>query len=159
MSIVVRLVEEADLPALREHQPRPELNLVDVHREAAVAGDLLFVAAFDGDQPLGTALLDLAAEEWTPELRNMWVYPEARRRGVGRALSSWIEGQARERGFSEVFLAVDPNNERAIPLYVSLGYMPTGDHLFVDDPEVTQVEGDTAPSKHYAVYKKSLTAE
>lgn len=158
MGITVRTVEEADLPILREHQARPELNLVDEHFKAQEAGDLLFAVAFDRKEPLGTALLDLDAEPWTPELRNMYVYPSARRRGAGRALSSWIEEEARKRGFRAVFLAVDPNNERAIPLYVSLEYHPTGEHLFVDDPEVQQTAEGVEPAKHYAVYKKSLTA-
>ena len=65
--------------------------------------------------------------------------------------------EARARGFSAVYLAVDPNNERAVPLYISLEYYPTGEHLFVDEPEVPQVEGDAEPSQHYAIYKKSLT--
>lgn len=158
MSVVVRTVTEQDLPVLRENQARPDLNLVDVHYKAQEAGELLFAAAFDGDEPLGTALLDLAAESWTPELRNMYVYPSARRRGAGRALSSWAEEQAAERGFSAVYLAVDPNNEKAIPLYVSLDYLPTGEHIFVENPEVEQTEEGAQPAAHYAVYKKSLTA-
>lgn len=158
MSIVVRAVEEADLPRLREQEPTPELQLVDAHFEAQRAGDLLFGVAVDGDEFLGTALLDLTSEQWAPELRNMFVYPDARRRGAGRALSEWVEERARERGFTAVYLAVDPNNEKAIPLYVSLEYHPTGEHLFVAQPELPQVEEGQEASKHYAVYKKSLTA-
>lgn len=159
MSIVVRLVEESDLPKLRERQARPELNLVDVHFEAASSGHMLFAVALEDDEPLGTALLDVDPDnQWTPELRNMWVYPDARRRGAGRALSSWLEQQARDRGFTAVHLAVDPNNEKAIPLYVSLDYLPIGEHILIDDPEVPQVEETTQPAEYYAVYKKSLTA-
>lgn len=158
MSIVVRAVEEADLPRLREQEPTPELGLVDTHYRAQEEGTLMFAVATDGDDLLGTALLDLSDQQWTPELRNMFVYPGARRRGAGRALSTWIEERARERGFDAVFLAVDPNNEKAIPLYVSLEYHPTGEHIFVEEPELPQVEEGQEASKHYAVYKKSLTA-
>ena len=56
-------------------------------------------------------------------------------------------------------LAVDPNNEKAIPLYVSLEYRPTGEHLFVPDPEVPQVDESVQPAKHYAIYRKSLTQQ
>ena len=73
-------------------------------------------------------------------------------------LPSLRELQARLNGHSAVHLAVDPNNERAIPLYVSLDYLPTGDHLFVADAEVPQVAHGVERSKHYAIYKKSLTA-
>ncbi len=157
MAIHVRPVTKTDLPLLRERQHRPELGLVDRHFEGQASGALIFAAAFDEDTPLGTAILDLRAEDVTPELRNMFVYPNARRRGAGRALSTFLEGEARRLGYDSVYLAVDPNNVKAIPLYVSLEYHPTGEHLFVDAPEVTQVEDGVEASKHYAVYKKSLT--
>lgn len=158
MAVGVRPATAADLEALRSRQPRPELALVDEHFEAQQRGTLIFAVALDGDKPLGTAVLDLAADSMTPELRNMYVYPEARRQGAGRALSQFLEAEARARGFSAVYLAVDPNNEKAVPLYVSLEYHPTGEHLFVDEPEVPQVGPDAEPSQHYAIYKKSLTA-
>ncbi|MFV0429876.1 MAG: GNAT family N-acetyltransferase [Arachnia sp.] len=157
MGIVVRPVVETDLAVLRQREDRPGAELVDRHFEAAATGGLLFAAAFDGDAVLGTALLDLNAEAMTPELRNMFVFPEARRRGAGRALSRWIEDQARAAGFTAVYLAVDPNNERAVPLYISLEYHPTGEHLFVEQPEVVQVDDNDRVSSYYAIYKKSLT--
>lgn len=158
MAVGVRPATSADLEALRSRQSRPELGLVDEHFEAQQRGALIFAVAFDGDEPLGTAVLDLDADSMTPELRNMFVYPEARRKGAGRALSQFLESEARARGFAAVYLAVDPNNEKAVPLYISLEYHPTGEHLFVDEPEVQQVDPDAEPSQHYAIYKKSLTA-
>ena len=157
MAIGVRPATAADLDALRANQFRPELGLVDQHFEAQERGSLILAVAFNGDEPVGTAVLDLNADSMTPELRNMYVYPHARRLGAGRALSRYLEEEARARGFSAVYLAVDPNNERAVPLYISLEYYPTGEHLFVDEPEVPQVEGDAEPSQHYAIYQKSLT--
>ena len=157
MSVTVRRATPADLGPLRENEARPELNLVDEHYQGQENGTLIFAVAVDDDGPLGTAVLDFDSD-LAPELRNMWVYPAARRRGAGRALTDYLEGEARAAGHSAVFLAVDPNNERAVPLYVSLEYHPTGEHIFVDDPEIPQVEGDAQPSKHYAIYKKSLTA-
>ncbi|MHA6525333.1 GNAT family N-acetyltransferase [Tessaracoccus sp. G1721] len=158
MAIGVRPATAADLEALRANQFRPDLGLVDQHFEAQQRGSLILAVALDEDEPVGTAVLDLEADSMTPELRNMYVYPHARRLGAGRALSRFLEEEARARGFSAVYLAVDPNNERAVPLYISLEYYPTGEHLFVEEPEVPQVEGDLEPSKHYAIYKKSLTA-
>lgn len=157
MAITVRRVEAADLEYLRAHQARPDLDLIDEHYNAQEAGQLIFAVALEDDTPLGTTVLDFASEELEPELRNMWVYPQARRKGAGRALSEFLEEEARKAGYEAVFLAVDPNNEKAVPLYVSLEYHPTGEHLFVEDPEVIQVE-DGEASAHYAIYKKSLTA-
>lgn len=157
MAITVRRADEADLEFLRAHEARPDLKLVDEHFAAQQAGDLLFAVALEDGTPLGTAILDFSSEELNPELRNMWVYPQARRKGAGRALSQWLEGQARDAGHDAVYLAVDPNNEKAVPLYVSLEYHPTGEHLFVEDPEIVQVEEGVPASTHYAIYKKSLT--
>lgn len=158
MAITVRRVEEGDLEYLRANQARPDLNLVDEHFRAQEAGDLIFAVAVEDGALLGTTILDFASEDLQPELRNMWVFPHARRKGAGRALSEWLEDEARKAGHEAVYLAVDPNNEKAVPLYVSLEYHPTGEHLFVDDPEVEQVEEGMEASDHYAIYMKSLTA-
>ena len=158
MAVTVRRATAEDLDRLRPAQYRPELNLVDEHFAQQEAGGLIFAVAVDEDGILGTAILDFDADQMTPELRNMYVYPTARRKGAGRALTRYVEDEARQAGHAAVYLAVDPNNYRAVPLYISLEYHPTGEHLFVDEPEVQQVEEGQQPSTHYAIYKKSLTA-
>ena len=117
MAITVRRVEADDLDQLRLHQSRPELGLVDKHFSAMNEGRLIFAVALDGAAALGTALLDFESGDLTPELRNMYVYPSARRLGAGRALSEFIEDEAKAAGYTAVYLAVDPNNEKAVPLY------------------------------------------
>lgn len=159
MSIIVRTANEEDLPAIRQVLVKTDPRLVDEHFRLQAAGTMFFAVALDeatGDV-MGTALLDLDSE-MAPELRNMFVATSARRRGAGRALSEWVEQKAREAGHTAVYLAVDPNNEKAVPLYVSLDYLPTGEHLFVEEPEVEQVPDPSRASSHYAIYKKSLTA-
>ena len=157
MSILVRIATEDDLSIIRQHLGQTDPRLVDEHFRLQREGLMFFAVAFDDGELLGTALLDLNSE-MGPELRNMFVAPSARRRGAGRALSQWVEQKAREAGHTAVFLAVDPNNEKAVPLYVSLEYHPTGEHLFVPTPEVEQVPDPSRASSHYAIYKKSLTA-
>lgn len=158
MAISVRRARHEDLPILRRHQARPELGLADLHFAQQESGRLHLGVAFHDSAPVGTAVLDLEAGGMTPELRNMYVYPHARRLGAGRALTEFLEALARQAGFPAVYLAVDPNNERAIPLYISLEYYPTGEHLRVSDPEVQQVADRLDASRHYAVYMKSLSA-
>ncbi len=159
MPITVRSATEEDLDAIRQHLGQTDPRLVDEHFRLQREGRMLFAVALDEDaeELVGTALLDLDSE-MAPELRNMYVAPSARRRGAGRALSQWVEQRAREAGHTAVFLAVDPGNEKAVPLYVSLEYHPTGEHLFVEEPEVEQVPDPSRASTHYAIYKKSLTA-
>jgi len=159
MSITVRSATEEDLSAIRQHLGQTDPRLVNEHFRLQREGLMFFAVALDDEanELVGTALLDLNSE-MTPELRNMFVAPTARRQGAGRALSQWVEQKAREAGHTAVFLAVDPNNEKAVPLYISLEYHPTGEHLFVEEPEVEQVPDPSRASSHYAIYKKSLTA-
>lgn len=126
MTIVVRPCEEADVPLLTEREINPKNETAKKHFARQQEGKYLWAVAWDGAEPLGTCALDWRDSDTQPELRNLWVYPHARRRGVGRILSQWIEQYARDLGYREIFLAVSLDNEAAIPLYVSLDYSPTG---------------------------------
>ena len=152
--IVVRPVTEADLPALIALEQHPEAQ-VSRRRfsEQAEGGNVYFIAVVD-DRPLGTAVLDLRDPDMVPELRDMYVYPAARRQGVGQALTQHIEAEARALGHEEIFLGVDPDNFEAIPLYISLGYEPTGNHRIL---ETHGDEGDNPTGLHHdAIYRKGL---
>ncbi|GAA1397150.1 GNAT family N-acetyltransferase [Luteococcus peritonei] len=156
-NVTVRRAEQADLENLRSNEPRPEQKLADKRFEEMTAGTgILAVAEVDG-QLAGSGYLDFVDAELQPEVKNLWVYPAFRRQGAGQALWTWLEEQAREAGHTEVFLAVDPNNSKALPLFVNLGYSATGDHLMVDDPDTHQVVDPEQVSNHYAIYRKSLT--
>lgn len=56
----------------------------------------------------------------------MWVAPEARGLGVGRALCSACAEWARARGFPVVRLTAKVGNAAAIGLYESLGLVRVG---------------------------------
>ena len=155
--ITVRLCTAEDLPALHAKEPHPAARIAQRHLERQAAGDYLYAVAFRDGDPLGTSVLDCAADNrLCPELKNLWVYPEARRQGAARALTTFLEEQASSLGFVEVFLRVNPDNEAAIPMYIGLDYTPTGDHEMtryeaVDASGAIQVEEQLD-----AVYRKSL---
>lgn len=157
--VVVRRVTASDLAELKAQDQPPEMGDIDEVFADQAAGRVIYAIATQDDELLGTSVLDLQNGLLQPELKDMWVFPTARRRGAGRALSRFLENQARDAGYQEVFLAVDPNNEKAIPLYVSLGYSPTGDHLFVEVPEEFQVSDPSLVSHHWSIYRKSLRAD
>ena len=99
------------------------------------AGTFL-VARIDGD-PVGCGALR-AALDGTPglaEIKRMYTRPEARRRGVSRALLARLEDAARAVGYRRVQLETGTRQPEAIALYETAGYHsipPYGE--FKDDP-------------------------
>jgi [ribosomal protein S18]-alanine N-acetyltransferase len=117
------------VPGDARWQIRP-LAVEDVERVAAVLGlarleqgDGFYLVAWDGAEPLGHAHLALTDP---PELQDVSVRPEHRRRGVATALTAAAEQEARARGFDRLTLTVGLENAAAQALYRSLGYVDAG---------------------------------
>lgn len=64
----------------------------------------------------------------TPEtyafLYDIWVAPDHRGKGIGKALVDWAAEWARSRGHRKIKLEVGEGNERARHVYESLGFLP-----------------------------------
>lgn len=147
-TLTVRAVTTDDAAVLAAHEPHP--GVIDGHL-SQVGDDYLFLAAWNGETPMGWAALDTREHDLRPELVNMFVIPEQRRKGTGKALTSEFEARAKEAGYTEIFLIVDPVHETfAIPMYLDLDYTPTGDHRIAEVVE-------TGEKTHQAIYRKSLT--
>ncbi len=71
-------------------------------------------------QPGGFALGRAAAGE--AELLTLAVHPDQRRDGLGRALLTGFEAEARARGAGVAFLEVATDNAAALALYRGAGY-------------------------------------
>ncbi len=102
----------------------------EVERVAAVLGlsrldqgDGFYLVAWQGDEPLGHAHLALTDP---PELQDVSVRPEHRRRGVASALTAAAERAARERGHERLRITVSIDNEAAQALYRRYGYVDAG---------------------------------
>jgi putative acetyltransferase len=83
-----------------------------------------FWVALDGDgQLLGMfGLEQVAGREEAVELRRMYVAPEARRRGVARAMLAYAESEARARGFGLMTLSTSEVQPAALALYRGTAY-------------------------------------
>ena len=115
------LLEEA----LRDGEPVPE-HFADRLRKAVEAGDVEVLAARAEDQMLGVVVLayrlNVSAGGLFASVEELYVRPEARRRGVGRALLHAADERCEERGISYVEAQVE--DAAAKTFYAALGYEP-----------------------------------
>lgn len=157
--ITVRLSTADDLAPLHAREAHPDARFAQGHFERQQAGDYFFAVAERGDTILGYCALDCdRGSHLCPELKSLWVYPEHRRQGAARQLTTFLEDRARELGFVEVFLRVDPENAAAIPMYIDLDYGPTGDHVLTTYETVDAAGQRSTFEQRDAVYRKSLLA-
>ncbi|MBK8459742.1 MAG: GNAT family N-acetyltransferase [Micropruina sp.] len=154
--ITVRLCDAADVEVLGALEPHPNAHYARGHFDRQQTGDYLFAVAWAAGVPLGSGVLDCRAGKLQPELKSLWVYPHARRRGAARALTSFLEEEAKRLGFEEIFLRVDPQNHAAIPMYISLDYTPTGDHKLTTYEFVDPSGERYLREEMDAIYRKSL---
>lgn len=96
-------------------------------RNALRASRSLLLVADDGDAIAAYALLKMQGR--LGHLLSLAVDPEARRRGLGRALIAAAEEAARARGARHMQLELREDNGAAEALYKSLGYRHRGTWL------------------------------
>ena len=94
------------------------LGLARLHQ-----GDGFYLVAWSGEVPVGHLHLALTAPA---ELQDVFVLDEYRRRGIGVALTSAAEQEARVRGFDRLRLTVGIDDEPAQALYRRCGFVDTG---------------------------------
>jgi len=85
------------------------------------------LVAWAGSDPVGHA--HIAWEETTlgvPEIGDVFVQAELRRRGIGTELSKAAERLARTRGHRQMSISASITNESALRLYRRLGYREAG---------------------------------
>jgi GNAT superfamily N-acetyltransferase len=84
-------------------------------------GDRMLIGRIDGRSVACGAVR--AAEPGVGEIKRMYVVPELRGNGLGRAVLEALEAEAREMGFDRVRLDTG-DRQTAIALYRSAGYRP-----------------------------------
>lgn len=115
---------ETSLRRLRPGDEEIVRRLAEQEPQTALLADenTIFVAAFDGDTPVGFAFgYDLPRRHGAPSI--LFVYElevgEAhRRRGIATALMTALRRESRS---SEAFVLTEPDNDAANALYASLG--------------------------------------
>jgi len=115
------LLEES----LRDGEPVPSA-FANRLRKAVESGDLEVLAARKGDHILGVAViayrLNVSASTLFASIEDLYVRPEARRQGTGRALLGALDERCAQFGISYVEVQVDDGEAESF--YEALGYEP-----------------------------------
>lgn len=80
-----------------------------------------FLVAYVDGEPVGCGAVK-RHDDATAEVKRVWVVPEARGRGVARALMARLEEVAQALGYRGVVLETGLRQPEAVELYESLGY-------------------------------------
>ena len=111
---------------LEEHAIAPDPAGIANAVELCLAGAADLLLAFDGSRAVGVCVSNrlVSAEHgglsvW---IEDLYVSPDARRRGVARALVDAVLGAARRAGARAVELEVEPGHDAARALYEGLGF-------------------------------------
>ncbi len=123
--VVVDTMTEADLEAalaidLAAFKEPRDVREKQLREELVRPWARLRVARGDGGVVLGYLLFWHVADE--AHVINVAVAPEARRRGIGRALVDHLVRYAREHGIAKILLEVRASNAAAIGLYERAGF-------------------------------------
>src|SRR5215203_7173746 len=117
----LNLLEEA----LRDGDPVPE-DFADRLRKAVEAGDVEVLAARAENRILGVAILayrlNVSAGGLFASIEDLYVRPEARRRGVGRALLAAAHERCAKHNIS--YVEAQAEDGAAETFYSALGYEP-----------------------------------
>ena len=119
--LIVRELTSADVELVDRHLP---LNRLDQHTAAGST----YLVAWDGDLPVGHAHIAWSDTHLgLPEIQDVYVAPEERRRGIATLLTLGAEDAARARGHERISLSVsEEGNPAARSLYGGLGYADAG---------------------------------
>jgi carbonic anhydrase len=84
--------------------------------------------AFDGVEAAGCVALR-RLDDTRCEAKRLYVRPEFRNRGIGRALLDWAIAEARAAGYQEMMGDTMPVMDRALGMYDRMGFERTAPYL------------------------------
>jgi GNAT superfamily N-acetyltransferase len=119
--IAVRQLRPEEVAAVDRRLPLSRL------RQPAEDGST-YLIAWDDDEPVGHVHIAWNGTHMAlPEIQDLFVLPERRRRGIATELTRSAEAEARSRGWGSISLSVSRDgNRQARRLYEQLGYLDAG---------------------------------
>ena len=119
--VKVTVLQPEEVGAVDRHLP---LSRLDQQRDEGST----YLIAWEDDRPVGHAHLAWSGTHLgLPEIQDVFVLPERRRRGIATRLTEAAEDEARQRGWDRISLSVSRDqNAAAGRLYRQLGYVEAG---------------------------------
>jgi GNAT superfamily N-acetyltransferase len=119
--VTVRELKPGELESVGRHLP---LNRLPQHVEERST----YLVAWEDTVPVGHAHIAWSGTHLgLPEIQDVFVLPEMRRRGIASQLTHAAEGEARAQGWDRISLSVSQDgNPAASRLYAKLGYANVG---------------------------------
>ena len=107
--------------------------------------DGVFLVAWDGDGAVACGGIR-RFDATTGEIKRMYTAPDARRRGISRAILRELEQRARAIGYTRLVLETGTKQPEAIALYESEGYARVENYgYYRDAPQSRCYAKDLAP--------------
>lgn len=117
--------EYQDTIKLRNEILRKPLGLSFADEELQKEKDNMHMAAYEDDRMLGCCML-VEEDPQTVRLRQMAVVNDVQGKGIGRALMTFAENLARDRGYKKITMHARKN---ALGFYEKMGYKKSGEEF------------------------------
>lgn len=162
-SAIIRDAVATDLDALVSLRPTRALHKDRVNE--ANKGTMRYLVTEFSGVVVGFGILafeDLSTSDqplpYHPMAIDLFVAPEFRSRGIGTAMLQFMEDEATRRGFTAMFLSVEPEaNPRAYALYRRLQYEPLQTEPYEDRYRFVDSDGNVHEGVEWCVdMRKSL---
>jgi GNAT superfamily N-acetyltransferase len=103
--------------------PEPGANHFGLSSADVASGHGAFLVAYRDERPVGCGAVRLI-DPVTAELKRMYVEPDLRGQGIGRALVMALETEARRLGAERLVLETGIRQVAAVALYERCGFTP-----------------------------------
>jgi putative acetyltransferase len=116
---------------LQRRYPEPGATHFRLDPDEVTPGRGAFLVAFLGAEPVGCGAVRLL-NDFDAEIKRMYVKPEARRRGVAKALLAALQAEAIYLGAKQLLLETGVRQQEAIGLYRGAGFTgiePFGEYM------------------------------
>ena len=95
----------------------------DVIEKEMTAEEVHYALVKDHEKIIGYLAFGPVGEKDEAKLHKCYLHPDYQGKGIGQEMLGYACGQAKEKGFARILLAVNRKNEKAIKAYTKFGFV------------------------------------